>query len=524
LFPKLNHPLLDPDEGRQAEIPREMLAHHDLLLPRMAGQPYYEKPPLQYWLTAAVYSLFGVHSWCARMVPAAAAWLTVLLTFAWGQRTLGPRAAFLAAGGLCLTPGFVVLGRTVVLDSLLALCVAASWYAGYLAIHAPKLRWRWWLASAIACGLGLLAKGPIALVLFAPPVFAYQLLTSTAARPRWKPWLAFIGLALAIASPWYAAIALHDPDYLRQFIWRANVLRFVNPYDHEQPLWFYLPVLFVATLPWSFLWPALVYFLGGRSFRFAVLRTSALGYCMLAVSWSFLFLSLAGCKSPPYLAPLFAPLALLLGACIDAILFELQGRRDIYLDYVRQALPWRAVLFVLTVSAGSYVMISLLGWQTWGLAIVQAALSLALMIAWWRYGRHAPPRVAWAVCAVVTLLFVTFTMRDLLSGFASRHSPALIARLVRDLPGADSRTVVSYGRQWNSACFYLRRDVVCLCDQEHRDDLIKFLQKQAKTMVLVESGPPLVDFLAALPPTLGHEVHFPRKEGQAAVVVVRRQR
>src|SRR5262249_14871458 len=129
LFPDLGQPLSDPDEGRQAEIPREMVAHDDLITPRMLGLPYYSKPPLQYWLTAAAYAAFGLRPWAARFIPALAAWLAVLLTYLWGRRALGPRPALLGGVGLCLSLGFVTLGRTAVLDSLLAACVAASWYA-----------------------------------------------------------------------------------------------------------------------------------------------------------------------------------------------------------------------------------------------------------------------------------------------------------------------------------------------------------------------------------------------------------
>jgi dolichol-phosphate mannosyltransferase len=520
LFHRLNQPLLDPDEGRQAEIPREMLAHHDLLLPRLLGEPYYEKPPLQYWLTAAAYEAFGLHGRTARLVPALAAWLTVLGTYAWGRYAFGARPAFLSALGLCLTPGFVVLGRTVVLDSLLGCCVAASWYTAQVAVRGPGLRRGWWAASALACGLGMLAKGPVALALLAVPVLAYQTLNPTAARPRGRPWAFYLGLALSVAAPWYVAMAAQDPDYLRQFLWRANVVRFFNPYDHEQPCWFYLPVLFAATLPWSLLWPALVYFLVRRSPRLRALRGPGLGFCVLAVGWCFLFYSLSGCKSPPYLAPLLSPLALLLGACVDAMLFHPAGHRDPYLGRVRRALPWQAALLILIISGACYLTTSLAGWQPWGWALGKAAVSAVVMGVWWRFGRHRSPRLAWGVCATLTLLFVTLALRDLLGGYASRHSPAPLARLVERLAGAARGVVISYGRQWNSASFYLRRDVVVAFDDQHHRDLVVFLEQQPRTLVLVESGPPLQTFLGLLPPTLRGEVHPPAKEGQTALVVV----
>src|SRR5262249_15885859 len=152
------------------------------------------------------------------------------------------QAAFMGALALLLTPGFVILGRTVLLDSLLTTSVAASWYGAHLAVLDRRLHWPVWLLSALVCGLGMLAKGPVALVLVLPPVLAYQLLMPAAARPRWLPWMAYVATAVVVAAPWYTFMAWKEPTYLEHFFWKANLLRFVSPYDHEQPWWFYIPV------------------------------------------------------------------------------------------------------------------------------------------------------------------------------------------------------------------------------------------------------------------------------------------
>jgi dolichol-phosphate mannosyltransferase len=521
LFPELNHPLLDPDEGRQAEIPREMLAHDDWLTPRMLGLPYYEKPPLQYWLTACAYTVFGVRPWTARLVPAVAAWLTVLLTFAWGKRALGTRTAFLGCLGLCLSLGFIFLGRTVVLDSLLTACVTAAWFAGHRAVRGPTLHRGWWLMSALACGLGILAKGPVALVLLVPPVAAYAYLTRGAARPRWYAWLGLAGAALAVAAPWYTAMALTEPGYLNHFLWRNNVVRYLDAYDHQHAWWFYVPVLFASTLPWSLLWAWLVYFLFSRHPRLVLLRGPGLGFCTLAAGWSLLFFSLAGCKSPPYLAPVLVPLALLHGACLDAILFRRVGRRDRFLGFARQWLPYRATLAVLAFSLAAYLTTGILGWEKWGWVLLELALTLAAGAAWWKYGRRLSPPLAWAACAAATLTMVVGAARDLVAGFATRHTVGAIAKVARRWPGMGGLPVVSYGRQWPSASFYLRRDQVTFFDRGNTGLLVEFLRSQPGALVLVESGEPLEEVLRSLPPGLEAEVRLPEREGQAALVVVR---
>src|SRR5689334_2842982 len=94
LYPCVNFYLLEPDEGRYAEIAREMLQRHEWVVPHLQGEPYLDKPPLFYWLVMASYSVFGVHDWAARLVPALAVHGTILLTYLFGRRLLGERAAF----------------------------------------------------------------------------------------------------------------------------------------------------------------------------------------------------------------------------------------------------------------------------------------------------------------------------------------------------------------------------------------------------------------------------------------------
>jgi dolichol-phosphate mannosyltransferase len=516
-----NQPLLEPDEGRQAEIPREMLVYGDFLLPRIQGQPYYEKPPLQYWLTSGAYSLFGVHPWVARLVPATAAWFAVVLTFAWARRHFTARQALLGGLVLCLSVEFVILGRTVVLDSLLTLCVVASWYAAHAAVSGPVFRWSGWSVSALACGLGILAKGPVALILLVPPVVAYQFLTSN--RPRWTAWMAYAGLALLVPAPWYSLMALRDPAYLSHFFWKANVVRFVNPYDHEQPWWFYLPVLFLGTFPWSLLVMAVGYFLGSKKPALAALRTRPLGYCVLLAGWCLLFFSLSGCKSPPYILPAFAPLALLTGVCLDGILFLPVMRQYPFLAHARQALPCHATIAILLLTAAAYVALALLGWLAWEEAVGPAVGTLVLPVLCWRFGRRLRPVVAWGMCAAAMLGFLLFPTRDLSAGYAARHSPATIARLIRHSPARRKSPVVSVQRTWQSASFYLRREVASYYGERLHKDLEELINQEPEVLVLVENGQNLADFLNELPPTLEKEVVLPDPDGTVALVVVRKR-
>src|SRR5580692_1574335 len=96
-FAPLNTPhLFEPDEGRYAEIPREMVASGDWVTPRLDGIKYFQKPVLQYWATATAYTLFGQHAWTARLWSALTAYLGLLLTFVLARRLYDERSAHMA--------------------------------------------------------------------------------------------------------------------------------------------------------------------------------------------------------------------------------------------------------------------------------------------------------------------------------------------------------------------------------------------------------------------------------------------
>src|SRR5206468_12025627 len=107
------------------------------------------------------------------------------------------------------------------------------------------------------CAMGILAKGPVALVLIAVPLLAYQLWERALPRPHWRDWLAFGLVSIGPASAWFVAVALRDPTFLSYFFWTHHVVRYLAPIDHEQPFWFYLPGLLSGMLPWTLLLPGL---------------------------------------------------------------------------------------------------------------------------------------------------------------------------------------------------------------------------------------------------------------------------
>lgn len=321
LYPTLGFHLLEPDEGRYAQIPRELLDRGEWVVPTLQGEPYLDKPPLMYWLVALSYRVFGVSPAAARLVPALCVHLTILTVYLLGRRSVGERAAFWAAVLLGVAPGFAGVARLLLLDGLLVLCVTVSVACGFEAVRTGRLKLGWWLAAAVASGLGFLTKGPISEVLLFVPLWAFGYLASGGcvppdsqepARPAVRHYLLFVAVVVAVNLPWYVAIYLREPVFLRYFFWEHNVLRFAQPFDHLQPVWYYVPLLLAGLLPGTLLF--VPYFRG-------LLRGSADdqrlspsgGFWLLAGGWCVFFFSCSGSKLPTYILPAYPFLCLALG-------------------------------------------------------------------------------------------------------------------------------------------------------------------------------------------------------------------
>ena len=315
LYPCMSFYLFEPDEGRYAQIPREMLARGDWIVPILQGEPYLDKPPLFYWLVMVSYSIFGVHDWAARLVPALAVHGTILLTYLFGRRSLGNRPAFLGALVLMLAPGFTAIGRLLILDGVLSFFVALSIFTAFEAIRARDFRQRWWIVSSVACGLGILAKGPVAIVLTLPPIWLYERCSAAPGglRGAMRRSIVHSAIALAIALPWYALVTLRLPEFAYHFLWEHNVLRFFAPFDHLRSVWFYVPLIALGFLPVTLLFVSFMRFIFSSEEKVRELRSPQFGFMLLAAGWGILFFSLSGCKLPTYILPAMPFLALAVG-------------------------------------------------------------------------------------------------------------------------------------------------------------------------------------------------------------------
>ena len=305
-------PLLEPDEGRYAEIPREMLASGDFVTPRLNGVAYLEKPPLYYWGTAASLRIFGETEFGARGFTAAVSVAGILLTYWMGAALAGWRTGLYSAIVLSTSLYYYVIGRLHAIDMTLAVLLAFSIFPGYL-YHSGKSRRRSFLVlSYAAAGLAFLTKGLVGVV-FPLAVLVLWLIFAGRVREAAK---AFsppgIGLFLAVVLPWLVLVQGENPDFLWFFFIHEQFLRYTTKvHHHAGPFWYFLPVLLGGFLPWvAFLRRVVI---SSRGTGEAFLPREDLVFLLSWALFIFLFFSFSGSKLVTYIAPVFFPLAVLFG-------------------------------------------------------------------------------------------------------------------------------------------------------------------------------------------------------------------
>ncbi len=303
----LDRGLNEPDEGRYAEIGREMVVYGDWFTPTQNGIPHFQKPPLIYWLTAVSLKTFGIHEWAARL-PAALAALGTLALTAWISRMIlgrGMRQAAVLVLAACA--GFFALARLLTPDMLLTFWITAA-IACAVKRHQGGGQ-LWGGAFFLAMGLGFMTKGPMALVVPMSAMLSLRWRTPRERRPS-MPWATGLILTLVLGLWWFVVQAMvHDKLY-DYFAGDELVKRFASgKHGRSKPIWFFFAVLPVAFLPWTFFLPALFRDLRQRWRAKAYLGPRA----ALLLGWfvpPLVVLSLSGSKLPTYILPLMPALAL----------------------------------------------------------------------------------------------------------------------------------------------------------------------------------------------------------------------
>ena len=457
--------LVPTDEGRYAEMAREMLATNDWITPRLNGIKYFEKPPLQNWMNALTFAAFGLGEWQARLWTGLCGLLGIGLVAWTGRRVFDARTGLYAAVILASSFFWAALSHVNTLDMGLAGMMAIALCSLLMAQRddaSQRERRNWMLACWAGMALAVLSKGLIGIVLPGAVLVAYTLLQRDFGL--WKRLHLGAGLLVffAITVPWFVLVSLQNPEFLHFFFIHEHLQRFTSEVHSRAGPWYYfIPILALGILPWlGVLFQGLLHGLRrpqGSSGRFHPNR--------LLLTWAvliFVFFSVSGSKLPSYIIPIFPALALLIGGYLNRA-----GARPVMLAaglvllFCLIGLPFVPRIPELTSVQWEQPLYQGYAWWVGAGAILGAIGSAFALIQARRDNANAMLTLAVTGFLVGQLIMLG---HEPLGRYAAgtAHIPALKAELQADTP------LYSAGRYEQALPFYLQRTLTLV---EHPDEM-----------------------------------------------------
>jgi 4-amino-4-deoxy-L-arabinose transferase-like glycosyltransferase len=447
-------PLIDPDEGRYIEIPREMLERGDFVTPMLNHVKYFEKPPLHYWLNALSLSVFGENEFAARFAGTLCGLLTVLITYYLGRRLFGRRPALCAATVLGTAVGFLIQARINFTDMTLTFCLSAAFAFFMLAERdgATRKARDYYLFYAFMA-LAVLAKGLIGIVLPGAVIFLYMVVTRRWRILREMRLVTGGALFLLICAPWFVLVSLRNPEFAHFFFIHEHFQRFLTKVHHRyQPLWFFIPVLAGTMLPWSLFIPAAL----KKGWQERKRHTDTL-FLLLWAGVIFAFFSKSNSKLVPYILPVFPPLALLIGKWFA------EAPRE---KSVRVLATATGTLLTL-MGAAAIAYPQLVGKAKIG--VMDAAIVGGLMICQGVVsivaGRKGEPVRLLTWLAASSCIFLVLAPPVIYARVAPDKSTREIARAINEKAGKEAR-IVCFGEYEQGIAFYTHRRVILVGDPD----------------------------------------------------------
>lgn len=385
-------PIMIPDETRYAEIPREMLATRDWIVPHLNSLRYFEKPVLGYWLNAASILLFGENAFAIRFPSAMSVGISAIMVFFLVRRfEVNCLSGFLAAAALLTCLEVYGVGTFSVLDSIFSFFVTGTMFFFFLAYMSENHSKKKYLSalSGIFMGFAFLTKGFIAFVVPMSGIIPFIIWER---RPKdiIRIGCLMFATAVLIPLPWSIAIYLHEPDFWHYFFWVEHVGRFISPTggQHPQPFWYFVPVIFGGALPWTALLPAAILGLQKTCFRNKEVasgnRPSALAeaapltlirYTLCWFIFPFLFFSVSNGKISTYILPCFPPFVIFV--TIGLFKYLKNGKRQVFnlcLYFLAILISIFAVILVVSQTTNTIKIIAYSHTEIWKWLVLTAGL------------------------------------------------------------------------------------------------------------------------------------------------------
>ncbi|HJY88553.1 MAG TPA: glycosyltransferase family 39 protein [Candidatus Acidoferrales bacterium] len=497
--------LVGPDEPRYAAVAREMAERGDWVTPRLYSQPWFEKPILYYWAAATAFRAFGVSEFAARLPSAISAALAAI-ALAWaGRRFCGPATGWAALLIVPTSIGVFGFARAATPDMLFSAALAGAMVAASYLIWGAASRVPGDSAAQAALGacLGVaaLAKGPAAIVLAAGSSGLWALATG-----RWRDAFRLMSpvamvVFSVVALPWYVLCATRNREFVHTFLFTHNLERYLTPvFQHEQPFWFFGPVILIGLLPWTALLAGVTW----NRARIRQLRDGGNRPGVFFACWAIcpiLFFSFSRAKLPGYALPAVLAFDLLLARVAGLLLEERNGFGRWMLATIGATFPALAasanhLLKRLPPEASLGQAQRLSGW------ILMAAAGGILLASLGLLGRRWPALLA---AAVLTAGMVEAVNRQALPQLDTYLSARTAAQAAQALPGpTDNVFVYNVRRAWrNGLNFYFHQelpdwtpqigrparvftDATGVAELERQGYVVRFLERGSPQALLVE--------------------------------------
>lgn len=231
-----------------------MLQSGDWMTPRLNGMPFFHKPPLLYWMEALFYAVFGVHPWVARLTPVLHASLMLLAVYTaarrFGSAALANRTVVMVGSSLAFLAGGQYVNHDLMVATWISIAII-SFAMAFMAGDKPNRQLAW--LGFLACGLGILSKGLIGIVLPGMVLLIWLAWTRQLKKIIYLPWFSGLALLGLIALPWFVLAEQRFPGMLNYMFGMHHLQRFTDSaFNNNQPWWFYLAALVLLFFPWVF--------------------------------------------------------------------------------------------------------------------------------------------------------------------------------------------------------------------------------------------------------------------------------
>lgn len=461
-----NMPLITPDETRYAEIAREMIASGNWVVPKLLGIDYFEKPIMGYWMNAISELIFGYNNFAVRFASAFSTGITALLIFLFVKRFTEDKVIAPLSALIYLGFGLVYgIGTFSVLDSQTTLFITGSLITFYLG-YSSYSKWSingWLIVCGLFTGCAFMTKGFIAFAVMAVAIAPFLVW-----QKEWKRLftMAFVPIifAVLISLPWAIAINNQAPDFWRYFFFVEHYDRFFEAAEssqfHEQPFWFFIPIIIGAMLPWTFHLPTAI---AGFKRKYAF-RTPFFRYLACWTIFPFIFFSASSGKLATYILPCLPALAILTAHGIYWAL-EFDGKDRIF-NITNKFLSYIFILLaigLLVYQTLAHFMISVTPIYT--LTEMLFAVAGALLVAFfYRFSWEAHSTMSKLILFAIAPLFLLLVRPEItpVSATGGKAQGSFVIDASKYI--SPDTIIVAHNNMMHAVAWYLKRSDIYLWD------------------------------------------------------------